>query len=228
MLTDRQRALWNAYLAEEARAPRGERLRALDSFLQVLVESSPEDWFPWALSVAEGVVDGGDDLIIRQPLFRRAVFPALLAGLRDRVPGCARWLAGLAPQLYRCKDCVRELPEAERSEVGLLRAAVRHEPSDRASRRRLIAALADRLRSSLHELPSGVLFGMDGATVEECGWLLEELEEFQAQVDHEGCAEEYQDLIRDCRLHFHTYRLYLTDRDGARSYAEYLSRRSRA
>jgi hypothetical protein len=225
MLTDRQKSLWDAYLVEEGRAPREAKLRALGVFLDALEESPHDDWFPWARSIAEGVVDRGDDLVIRQPLFHRAVFPALLAGLREGRPGCARWLAGLAQNLYQCKDCRAQLPEDEQTEVALLRAALRHDPGDRASRRRLIAALADGFAYSLHEVPSGVLYSIgNGATIEECGWLLDELEEFRGLVQEEGLAGKYRDLIRDGSFHFHSYRRYLADREGTSSYPEYLSR----
>jgi hypothetical protein len=225
MLTDRQKSLWDAYLAEEGRGPREAKLRALGAFLDTLEESPRDDWFPWARSIAEGVVDSGDDLVIRQPLFRRAVLPTLLAGLRDGMPGCARWLAGLAQNLSQCKECRAQLPEDERTEVALLRVALRRDPDDRASRRRLIAALADGFAFSLHEVPSGVLYDMNnGATIEECGWLLDELEEFRGLVQEEELAEKYRNLIRDGSFHFQSYRRYLADREGTSSYAEYLSR----
>ena len=52
MLTDHQRKLWEAYEAAEGRAPRAEKLRALDAFLDVLVTSPPAEWYPWARSIA--------------------------------------------------------------------------------------------------------------------------------------------------------------------------------
>src|SRR6266540_480459 len=96
MLTERQRELWEAYQHAEGRAPRADKLLALEAFLESLVGVPQEEWFPWARSLAEQVVDRGQELILRKPLFERAVFPALLAGHRVGLPGCARWLAGLA------------------------------------------------------------------------------------------------------------------------------------
>src|SRR5688572_29837718 len=177
MLTDYQRELWEAYLRAEGRAPRHQKVLALEAFLDSLA-TSPAGWHPWARAVAERVVDGGEDLVVRTPLFERAVFPALLAGHHAGVPGCARWLAGLSQHLSRCPRCQEQLPPEERTELGLLPAALRHDPSDGASRRRLIGHLAEQFRYSLHELPSGVLFGADGATPEECEELERELEEF--------------------------------------------------
>ena len=75
MLTDVQRQFWDAYIAAESRAPRAEKLQSLDAFLDALTASPPTVWFPWARSIAEQVVDHGGDLVIRRPLFERAVFP---------------------------------------------------------------------------------------------------------------------------------------------------------
>lgn len=227
MLTDVQRKLWDAYEAAESRAPRVEKLLALDAFLDALVASSPTEWFPWARSIAEQVVDHGVNLVIRRPLFERAVFPALLAGYQTRLPGSARWLAGLSENLWHCPECREQLQLEEVTELGLLWAAIRHDSSDRRSRLRLIDKIADRLRYSLHELPSGVLYGMDGASPEQCQELEQELEEFCRLVAQEDMEERYEELIRACRLHFRAYRDYLLSREQYSSYAEYLSQHSR-
>jgi hypothetical protein len=222
MLTDHQRKLWGVYEAAEGRAPRAEKLRALNAFLDVLVTSPPTHWFPWARSIAQQVVDDGVDFVIRQPLFERAVFPALLAGYQARLPGSARWLAGLSQHLLRSPRCREQLPP-EASELGLLWAAVTHEPGDRRSRLRLIDKIANRLCYAIHEVPAGVLYGVDGASPEQCKELEKELEDFCRLISLECMDERYAELIRNCRLHFRCYREYLLNREKYRSYAGYLS-----
>src|SRR6476659_3461303 len=173
MLTDDQRKLWEAYEAAESQAPRADKLRALEAFLDALVPSPPAEWFPWARSIAEQVVDHGVNFVIRRPLFERAVFPALLAGYQAGLPGSARWLAGLSQHLLHSPGCRETLPGGA-TELGLLWAAVKHDPGDRRSRLRLIEKMADRLRYSIHEVPAGVLYGIDGASPEQCQELEEE------------------------------------------------------
>lgn len=223
MLTDDQRKLWETYETAEGRAPRAEKLRALDRFLDSLVTSPPTEWFPWARSIAEEVVDHGLNLVIRRPLFVRAVFPALLAGYQARLPGTARWLAGLADHLLHNPQCRQQLPPEEATELGLLWAAIRHDPADRRSRLRLIDKVAYRLSYSIHEVPAGVLYGMGGASPEQCQELEEELEEFCRLVAQEGIHERYAELIRACRVHFRGYRDYLLHREKYESYGGYLS-----
>lgn len=223
MLTDHQRKLWEAYEAAECRAPRAEKLRSLEAFLDILVASPPMEWYPWARSIAEQVVDHGVNLVIRRPLFERAVFPALLDGYQARLPGSARWLAGLSQQLLGCPACRERLQPEEATELGLLLAAIRHDPVDRRSRLRLIEKIADRLRFSLHEVPAGVLYGMDGASPEQCQELEAELEEFCRLIAQERMQERYAELIGACRHHFRGYRDYLLHREKHESYAAYLS-----
>jgi hypothetical protein len=222
MLTEVQRELWDVYQRAEARGVRADKLRALAALLDCLAGSPDHEWFPWARSLAEAVVDKGESLMIRGPLFERAVFPALLAGYRAGLPGCARWLAGLFDLLCRSKACQAGLPESERSEVGLLRAALRHDPADQRSRRQLLEKLAARLRYSLHELPAGVLYGIDGASPEQCLELERELDEFCMLAKEEGKEQLHGVLIGQCRFHFRAYRDYLVSPGDCRTYAQYL------
>lgn len=223
MLTAEQSALWGQYLQAEGRAPRDQKLVALGAFLGAL--ATTPDWHPWARDLAMRVVDGGDDFVIRMPLFERAVFPALLAGYRDGLPGCARWLAGLYQHLCQSRACLEQLLPHDWTERGLLRVAVRQNPDDHASRSRLVKCLASRLRYSLHELPAGVLYGMDSATPEECLELVRELDEFWELVvgtnDEEACRE----LVEQCRLHFPAYRDFLLHWEPYTSYEHYLARK---
>lgn len=215
--------LWEEYLRVEARGTRGKKLAALGTFLDALAVGS-DDWDLWARDLARKVVDEGADPVIRMPLFERAVFPALIAGHRRGLPGCSRWLAGLSQHLYRSRACLEHLSPDEQTEVGLLRAAVGQDPHDDASRGRLIKCLASRLRYSLHELPTGVLYGMDGATPDECLELERELEEFWGLVEGTNDEEACRELVEQCRLHFPAYRAFLLNREAYTSYEDYLTR----
>jgi hypothetical protein len=147
----------------------------------------------------------------------------LLEGLRQQEPGCARWLAGFSNLIYQSPECAESLGD-EASEIALLRKALRLDQDDALARERLIHALRWQLEYSLHELPSGVLFGADGATVEECEKLQEELAEFERLVLAHGTRAEHQEIIQECRLHYWAYPNYLRRRSQFESYADYLAR----
>lgn len=215
-------ALWDAYLENESRGLRGPALGSLDQFLDELQCRPKEEWRDWALAVAARVVDDGDPLPVRMPLFRRALFPTLLAGFQNRHPGCARWLAGMAQLLYSDQDCRHQLPADARTEIGLLWTAVRLDENDHLAADRLLEAHVKDFRYVLHELPAGVLFDSNGATPEQCLQLLTELEQFEQLAEQRQQSERFRPFVARCRFHFEHYRRYQLQGESFPSYAEYL------
>lgn len=222
MLTEEQQHLWNAYLGQEKAGPRPLLTESLERFV-VCVEATPSDqWSDWALSVCQQIVHEGKGIPVRFPLFRRVLFPALLAGYHTQLPGCARWLASLHTHLHQIAGSREQLGVETLGQVALLKVALVHDPDDTASRRKLISVLADGLEYTLHELPASVLHDHQGASVEECLELEEELEEFNQLVGVAGMKERYRKLVDDCQTHYAAYRGYLHRRSEFHSYAEYL------
>jgi hypothetical protein len=222
MLPQEVRDLWTAYEVAESRCPRHEKLTRLNSFVSRLLALPVERWSDWALSVACEYSDGNKQFEIRMPLFRAAIFPALKQAIENRVPGAARSLAALSQHLYRAKDCQSQLPPEQQTQIGLLLAALDHDPNDDQSRRKLIDALAWQLDYAIHEIPSGVLYGHDGATIEQCGELQAELDTFCRLMENTDLGDRYRSLIDECRFHFYHYPVYLADTAKFRSYAAYL------
>ena len=228
MLPKPQSDLWDNYLAAENRGLRQERNAALKAFLGAYRELSSDVQHRWALQLASRLIDEGDELPVRMPLFRRVLLPELQSAITDREPGSARWLAGFSQHIYKCADLRDQLADESFTEHGLLLTALDHHPDDNVARRRIIELGVSRLRYTLHELPTGVLYGIDGATIDECSELLAELDDFLAHVNYLGVAAEYTDLIDKCRFHYDAYAGYLANRHGASSYAEFLAQFSDA
>ena len=162
------------------------------------------------------------------PLFRHAILPALEDAIAARTPGAARWLAGFAQHIYKCGDLKPRLIDGSLTEHALLLTAIEHDANDSIARRKLLDLLVRRLDYTLHELPSGVLYGHDGATVDQCREMLGELDDFTHHAEILGVTNDYSDLVAKCRFHYNTYAEYLTDRRGASCYADYLSQVSDA
>jgi hypothetical protein len=224
-LPEVQQELWEAYLRVEGRGIRSDKLAALEHFIGALLNLPEHLWKDWARALAAEVVDGGAEVQIRMPLFERVLFPALLEGLDAGRPGCARWLAGLSQEVYRCRGCMERLGPERSTEVALLRKALAHDPLDVRSRRRLIEQMGWQLQHALHEVPSGVLYGMDGATPEQCDELLLELEEFRALLTAEGGEATCHALVRRCAYHFRAYKEYLLNRELYGGYEDFLDKR---
>ena len=225
MLPQPQSDLWNAYLETETLHLRSERNAALERFLDSFVTLSGPVQRDWALQF---VTDSGlQDVTIRMPLFRRVLLPQLRSAVDDRIPRSAHWLSRHAHLIYKCRETYPDLPDTY-TEHGLLLIALDHEPNDNTSRRRLVELLADHMDYTLQELPSGVLYGQDGATIPQCEEMLNELDEFVGHANRLGIVDSYRDLISDCRLHYKAYANYLANRRGASSYADFLSQFSDA
>ncbi|WP_145944116.1 hypothetical protein [Fuerstiella marisgermanici] len=216
--------LWDVYLEAERRGLRGERNDALNRFLAAFAELHQTEQHDWALGLASNIVDDNASTPIRLPLFRSVLLPALETAIAQRTPGAARWLAGFVQQIYKCRELRPRLMDGTLTEHALLLTALDHDPGDDRSRRKLLGLLASRLNNTLHELPTGVLYGNDGASFDQCREMLQELDGFIRYANRLGIAEEYADLVANCQFHYKAYAEYLTDRREASCYADYLSR----
>ncbi|MBN8628196.1 MAG: hypothetical protein J0M17_22180 [Planctomycetes bacterium] len=217
MLKSTTEADWQHFLDAEKKHDRRASLSALNRFIDALLGEDQATWHSWAYDLAAKIWDAKVDIPIRYPLVTRVLLPALNEGALNGVQGCLRWLAvcGRGSQLDA------RLPEHLRTPVGLLKEAIRIDPNDRIARNRLLEIWAPTFEYSLHELPAGVLYGHNGATIAECGELLEFLDEFRTYAAELEQPSRYSSLIADCDLHFRCYRSYLQqDRPGG-SYGEF-------
>ena len=225
MLPQPQSDLWTAYLETETLYLRSERNAALERFLDSFVTLPKQIQHEWALQFL--TEPDLQDVTIRMPLFRRVLLPQLRFAVDDRIPRCAYWLSRHAQLIYKCHDAIPDLPDTY-TEHGLLLTAIDHDPNDDTARHRLVELISSHLDYTLHELPWGVLYGHDGATIPQCEEMLAELDDFVGHVKRLGLIDNYSDLISDCRSHYRSYAIYLADPGGASSYAEFLSQFSDA
>lgn len=223
MLTIRLEQLWTEYLAAEKDRIRDVMMPALERFIDELLALPSVEWKHWAKETASAISDQHAGVPVRFPLFRRVLLPALVEGVLNQESGCARWLAHFESLLVHSH--ASNLPAPLRTVRGLLREAVRVDPSDDVARRRLIVRLVGYLEYTLHELPIGVLYGTDGATEEQCEELLVFLDEFKAHVQLTGQSDTYAELIQECEGHYSTYRDYVRGGRPGGSYEAYMTGR---
>ena len=82
-------------------------------------------------------------------------------------------------------------------------------------------ALKEYLTFSIHEIPSGILNGMNGASVSDIPAMLKDLDEFEMiskrldQID--------SNLIADCRKYYNAYKDYLQSLKEYKSFEDYLN-----
>jgi len=203
--------LWARYLTAEHVRIRQRSLRALEEFVEALLSLPTAEWHLWARQLSHRVVDCGENIPIRLPLFQKVLFPALLAGLETSVAGAARWLSGFTALLYNspsCRDC---LPQELRTEHGLLFRALGDDPEDTRAKKRLRQYMRSSFESALHELPAGILYGQNGASIEECAELLNDLAMYERLSTEVGSPED-RELIVKARYVIPAYQRYLSER----------------
>lgn len=214
---------WKAYAAAEERGIRREYLAALDTFLHTWAACQSDVRSAWVENFVERWVREQPKPPLRGPLLERAVLPHLAAEFRRGNAMAAAHLGHLRSSAlggHRSWDRLG-LP----TYVELLAEAYRRDPSLEDARRTLVDLHIRYIRYTLHELPTGVLFGVDGASAAECGEL-EDLVEELAQLMDDGETAEYAQLLGDARFHYRTYRNYLqqAERGGYQAYLELLER----
>jgi len=210
------------YQEAEANGIRKIFLKELSEFVSMLLDSADSEYRTWVYELSKQVIDRKSGFPIRAPLFEQVIFPILYEGFKLKEPNTARWLAGFSQNIYESKSVRNKLGE-NYAEIYFLRRALEHDPADKLAKQKLIVIAAQQLVYSIHEVPSGVLWGCDGASIEDCDELILSLADFQALVKDEPESEEYEQLINDCAFHYREYKSYLAQRDGHKSYAQYLS-----
>lgn len=155
---------------------------------------------------------------IRMPLFAQVIYPVLQ---REIESGNLQAISVLL-HYTGCLNNYNRMHHLQDgySEVALIERYLQRDPENREMLLRKEALLSRRLSYVLHELPHGVLYGMNGATAEQCSELLCLLEDYKhlcqiLQLDHSA-------TIRYAAMHFQGYQDYLLHRQLYENYLDYI------
>jgi hypothetical protein len=218
----RHHPLWERYLAAEARGDRRAALPALAAWVDALRAGPDDERRAWVVDFCRRALDAGEPMPIRHPLLVGLLVPFLRAELDRREFPAARWLASLAQQLYAHRALWSSLGFV--TERQLLERALAHDPDDRAAQRRLLRVMCGELDYATHELPWGVLDGVDGASPEGCTLLLADVARLAALArDLREPAERLAQIDR-WRQQIEAWREHLTAPSEA-SYRDLLEKR---
>ena len=210
--------LWIEYRAAEGRGVRAEYLRALREFISAWQTAPATTRARWLTSYFEaGIIDSDR---VRTLLLEEVLLPELVARARAGHECARRRTATLLERRphERAWGAYHELGWR-----GLVDELLAASPGDEGLRRAALEQDLDYLRYTLHELPSGVLYGHDGASVAECDELLAWLDELEGSMRTLERAE-YRPLIAEARRHYAAYRAYLGAGRVEGGYTAYLAR----
>jgi len=119
---------------------------------------------------------------IRHELYEQIIFPVLLSGYRESDPWSLRWLERTSQNLYENKRIWSQVDWKTATQFASdLFAAC---PTDNEARLSLLSHLVEWLRYSIHEWPAGILYGKDGATLDQCQEIFDEVE-YTIRLDEE-------------------------------------------
>jgi|GEM_PF-1088984 len=165
-------ALLDEYRRLKLRRMRAEASLAIGRFAASFAsEAEREVWVRTNLPAL-----AADGARLPHELFTQVVLPVLLAGRDQHDPFALLWMAKLAANFHSDTRRRRWLGggrlgpiEMDYSPVAMLDELLMAAPDHVEARLLRLTLATDWLRNCIHEWPAGILYGMDGATLAECG-----------------------------------------------------------
>ncbi len=218
--------LWQDYISiETAGGAQADRMAALNAFLAALKPYPVDVYRPWAINLCRQAVDYHNEPVpIRLPLFRDALFPALLEGLKSGDANCVRWMGGLSYHLSNCPRQTAQLQEMSIQPYDLLRLAIAKNPADRIAMLLQIKVIHEWLSYVIHEIPSGIICEPDKSVAECCREYSEDAHELEDLANRAGVIADHAEFISTCKYHFRHYPQYDQMREQFNGYGDYLER----
>lgn len=158
-------------------------------------------------------------LNLTYPFFEKVFFPRLEQGFQAEELDSIKLLLKYMQIVYQVE---RRRGTSVYSEFALIDKGLKVCPTDRQLLETKERCLNSYLSFTIHEVPSGVLYGMNGASVTECLELLETLEEYKQLCD--DIEVDRNELIKECQFHYQHYYTYLQHLKKYQSYEEYLNK----
>ncbi|MBW4553017.1 MAG: hypothetical protein KME35_18190 [Aphanocapsa sp. GSE-SYN-MK-11-07L] len=155
---------------------------AFDSFIATF--KTLDQKRAWVFSFLEA---GNYGHKVRHEIYENLVYPVLLDGYLGRDASSVAWLARTASNLYALKSPHPSLKD--KTELALFKEAYSLEPREEI-RANLLKTLINWFSFSQHEWPAGILYGMDGANVEQCEEILQEID-FARSLDRQNKYDGY-------------------------------------
>lgn len=125
---------------------------------------------------------------IRHEIFHELVYPILKHGYETNDFSCTLWLGKLVQNIYQAQPLHKELDWV--TELDLFNKSHELDPSNEEARLLLLKSIVAWLEHSEHEWPRGILYGNNGATIEQCDEISSEVQRV-LQLDKEHRYSEF-------------------------------------
>lgn len=125
---------------------------------------------------------------IRHELYEKIIFPVLLVGYRNHDINSMLWIAKTINNLFSSRILWEEI--GNKTDVEIIEECYRIDPFNEEINETFLELKIRFISYSQHEWPCGILFGMNGASLEECLEMKNELP-FIKLLDKEKKYEKY-------------------------------------
>lgn len=182
-------AAYTAFLEAHKEGRKSAATAALRAFIASFASS--EEKAAWVAGFLE---THDPETRIRHELYDALVLPVLAKGYHASDVWSTKWLAMTVQNLYQAKHLWAQLDFV--SGHALLRSWRALAPGCDEARTVLLNSMIDRFRFSEHEWPGVILCGMDGATLEQCREIADQLVETRS-LDHGGIWTSFLDEFEE-------------------------------
>lgn len=161
---------------------------------------------------------------IRQPLFEKIIYPILKNEISLKNVEAIKILIKLKWNFYAHQ---RKFNISEFDTVWqLVEEGLKIKENDRELLEIYEDEIAYSLNFSIHEVPWGVLSGMDVANISQCDELQKTLETYKDVCKKLSLEndEDRKDLIENCDFHYRNYKTFLQNSDRYKDYADFLKK----
>lgn len=222
-------ALWTRWRDLESQGRKQEALVLAEELAAALARAPEDSQDRWVQSVCEDVIDlhpvppGVGIPQLRHPFLREVIAPSLLRRFARQDATAARWLAWLMRRYSSAHRLWAGIPPGRRTPMDMLRLADTWAPGDLRVMVPLAELLNGRFRYAMHELPAGVLDGINGADIPGCSAMLDELAQLERLWSRLSPTPVHQSIIEYWRRLITCYADYLSQ-DTVPTFEAYLQR----
>jgi hypothetical protein len=159
------------------------------------------------------------DIIIRQPFYKHLIYPILSDQVEQNNVNAIKGLLRLDQHLLSYQVYTKD---NKYSSWTLLEKGLNILPDDRELLELSESKIRNYLNYTLHELPIGVLYGENGATIEESEELIQEVEKYE--IVCKKLQRDESELIEECMFYYPAYKAYLSVYKNYKNFDDYLDK----
>ncbi len=200
---------------------RADKTKRLEEFINNIKANKTALNLQDTLDIVHNLQQSG--ITIRQPLFLHVIYPVLTTGINSNNIDAIKSLLGLFEYFGNYEDLMND---KRFSNWTLLTKGLELAPNDNELLNMYERKQKDYFEYTLHELPTGVLYGSDGATIEQCNELLHDINDYE-----EVCSKleiDEHELIEECKFYYSAYKNYLLSYKDFNGFGDYLAKNKNA